>query len=96
MTLWHGRFGADTADAVMAYSASLDFDRALAADDLAGSRAHVRGLRQAGLVTEEEERNLLDALDQVAKELEDGTFQFGPGDEDIHTAVETAGDRAGR
>jgi argininosuccinate lyase len=88
MTLWHGRFDAVTADAVMAYSVSLDFDQALAADDLLGSRAHVRGLRHAGLVTEEEERNLLGALDQVAAELEAETFEFGPGDEDIHTAVE--------
>ncbi len=88
MTLWHGRLGTDTAEAVMAYSVSLDFDRALAPDDLAGSRAHVRGLRRADLITPEEEATVLAALDQVAEELEQGTFDFQPGDEDIHTAVE--------
>jgi argininosuccinate lyase len=88
MTLWHGRLGTDTADAVMAYSVSLDFDRALAADDLTGSRAHVRGLRRAGLLSDEEETSLLGALDRVAEELERGTFEFQVADEDIHTAVE--------
>ena len=88
MTLWHGRMGSDTADAVMSYSVSLDFDRALAVDDLAGSRAHVRGLRRAGLVTDDEEKALLGALDRVAEELAADTFEFQPADEDIHTAVE--------
>ena len=50
MTLWHGRFGGGTADAVMEYSVSLHYDRRLAVDDLAGSRAHVRGLGRGGLL----------------------------------------------
>ena len=35
MTLWEGRLGG-TADEVMAFTASLPYDRRLAADDLAG------------------------------------------------------------
>jgi argininosuccinate lyase len=76
------------ADAVMAYSASIEFDRALVEEDLDGSRAHVRGLGRAGLVTPEEESAMLDALDRVADELASGTFTFHAADEDIHTAVE--------
>jgi len=49
MTLWEGRLRG-TADEVMAFTVSLPFDRRLAADDLAGSRAHVRGLRRAGVL----------------------------------------------
>ncbi len=88
MTLWHGRLGVGTADAVMAYSSSLDYDRRLAPDDLAGSRAHVRGLGRGGLLGDDEVTELLDALDQIGVELAEGTFAFAPGDEDIHTAVE--------
>ncbi len=88
MTLWHGRFTTGTADAVMEYSSSLHYDRALAADDLAGSRAHVRGLGRGGLLDADEVGRLLDALGQVERELESGEFTFAPGDEDIHTAVE--------
>jgi argininosuccinate lyase len=54
MTLWHGRLGDGTADAVMDYSSSLHFDRVLAFDDLVGSRAHVRGLGRGGLLGDDE------------------------------------------
>ena len=43
-TLWHGRFEGGPDAALMAYTASLPFDRRLWRDDIAGSRAHVRGL----------------------------------------------------
>jgi argininosuccinate lyase len=88
MTLWHGRLGGGTADVVMDYSSSLHYDRQLAHDDLAGSRAHVRGLARGGLLTADEVVELLAALDQVETELESGVFQFAPDDEDIHTSVE--------
>ncbi len=88
MTLWHGRLGGETAEEVMAFSVSLHYDRKLAADDLDGSRAHVRGLVRAGILTDEEGEQVLGALDQVEQELDDGSFEFAPDDEDIHTAVE--------
>jgi argininosuccinate lyase len=87
-TLWHGRFGRGPADELMAYTASLPFDRRLAADDIAGSRAHVRGLHKVGLLDDDELVAVLAALDSVAMELELGTFAFQPSDEDVHTAVE--------
>ena len=88
MTLWHGRLGGGTASEVMALSASLPFDRILAPDDLAGSRAHVRGLGRGGILDETEVATLITALDQVEAELASGTFAFAEDDEDIHTAVE--------
>ncbi|HEY2815319.1 MAG TPA: argininosuccinate lyase [Acidimicrobiales bacterium] len=87
-TLWHGRFEDAPSSELMAFSESLHFDRRLADDDLAGSRAHVRGLVRAGIVTNAEADAILGALDKVAVELSDGTFVFEPTDEDIHTAVE--------
>jgi argininosuccinate lyase len=88
MTLWHGRLGQDTAGEVMDFSSSLGVDKELALDDLAGSRAHVRGLGKAGLLDEAEVVALLAALDQVESELTSGTFVFEADDEDIHTSVE--------
>jgi argininosuccinate lyase len=88
MTLWHGRFGGGPADELLAFTVSLPFDRRLAADDLVGSRAHVRGLQRAGILTDEELAVILAGLDRVEQELADGTFAFAPGDEDIHTAIE--------
>lgn len=88
MTLWHGRFGEGPAEELLAYTVSLPFDRRLAADDLAGSRAHVRGLVRGGLFDGDEAAAVLAALDQVDEELASGAFAFAPSDEDIHTAVE--------
>jgi len=89
VTLWQGRFGGSTpSDELLAFTSSLSFDRRLAMDDLAGSRAHVRGLARGGLVTADEAQMLMAALDRVTEEMRAGSFVFQPGDEDIHTAVE--------
>ncbi len=87
-TLWHGRFEGGPADDLMAFTVSLPFDRQLAADDLDGSRAHVRGLVRVGLLSDAEGADVLAALDQVATELAEERFMFADTDEDIHTAVE--------
>jgi argininosuccinate lyase len=86
--LWRGRFGEGPAEELLAFCESLSFDTRLAADDLAGSRAHVNMLARVGLITEEERAVIGTALARVEAELEAGTFKFLPLDEDIHTAVE--------
>lgn len=86
--LWHGRFASGPADALMAYTASLRFDQRLGPDDIAGSRAHVRGLAHVGLLTEAERDAVIQALDRTESELAEGSFEFQSSDEDIHTAVE--------
>src|SRR5437016_7243229 len=88
MSLWKERFRVAPAEQVVAFTESLSFDRRLAGDDLAGSRAHVRGLERAGILTAGERESLLGAFDQVGDELEGGRFAFSEGDEDIHTAIE--------
>jgi argininosuccinate lyase len=88
MSLWKDRFGVKPADRVVAFTESLSFDVRLADDDLVGSRAHVRGLERAGILTTVERDALLGALDQVGEELKTGRFVFDEGDEDVHTAIE--------
>jgi argininosuccinate lyase len=86
--LWHGRFADAPADALLAFTSSLAFDRRLAGDDIVGSRAHVAMLARVGLLTDDEAAKVTNALDTVEKELGEGTFSFAPTDEDIHTAIE--------
>ena len=74
--LWHGRFAGGPAEALMAYTVSLPFDRVLATDDIGGSRAHVAGLVAAGIYTPDEAGEVLAALDAVAAELAEGRFSF--------------------
>ncbi|MFM8266741.1 MAG: argininosuccinate lyase [Ilumatobacteraceae bacterium] len=86
--LWHGRFDRGPADELMAYTESLEFDRLLWADDIAGSLAHVTMLVEVGLLDADEGRQVVDALHVAAAELGEGIFEFRPSDEDIHTAIE--------
>jgi argininosuccinate lyase len=86
--LWHGRFAEAPADELLAFTSSLAFDRRLAGDDIAGSRAHVAMLAGVGLLTDDEAAAITIALDAADKELTEGTFVFAPTDEDIHTAIE--------
>jgi len=86
--LWHGRIAGAPSDALWELSASLEFDRALAPDDVAGSLAHVRMLAAVGLLDADEKVAVVDALTTVEQELHDDTFVFMGTDEDIHTAVE--------
>ncbi|MBW3670022.1 MAG: argininosuccinate lyase [Actinobacteria bacterium] len=88
MTLWSGRFGEGPSDELLAFTVSLPFDKRLALDDLAGSRAHVRGLARGGILRDDEVGILLTALDRVQEEMASDAFKFQPGDEDIHTAIE--------
>jgi argininosuccinate lyase len=88
MTLWKGRISTGMAEAVATFTVSLPFDKVLAPDDLAGSRAHVKGLGKVGILTDGEVTELLDTLDLVEEEFATGAFVFVEGDEDIHTAVE--------
>lgn len=87
-TLWSGRFDSGPAQALWEYSESLSYDRRLAGDDIAGSRAHVKGLKRAGLLSGEDADAILAALDQAWSEIEAGEFDFDRGDEDIHSAIE--------
>ena len=86
--LWAGGFSGAPDPGMWAYTSSLAVDRRLWRQDVAGSRAHVRGLVGAGVLEAGEGKLLLDGLAQVAGELESGRFAFSDGDEDVHSAVE--------
>jgi len=89
VTLWQGRFGDEgPSDELLAFTVSLPFDRRLAADDLAGSRAHVRGLARVGVVSDADAAIILAALDRIGEEMAAATFRYEAGDEDVHTAIE--------
>jgi argininosuccinate lyase len=85
---WGGRFRQDTDPAVERFSASIDFDRALAHYDLRLSGAHAAMLRQVGLLSDDDAASLERGLAQIGAELEAGRFPFDPALEDIHMNIE--------
>jgi len=71
-----------------ALNASIGFDWRLGPYDIAQSRAHARMLAAQGIIAADDGDALLAALDEVARELDEGRFPFADDDEDIHMAVE--------
>jgi len=69
-------------------NASIGFDWRLGPYDLEQSRAHARMLAATGIVSTQDRDQLLNGLDRVEEELDNGTFEFLPDDEDIHMAIE--------
>lgn len=88
ISLWGGRFAGAPDQALARLSVSTHFDWRLAPDDIAGSRAHVRALRQVGLLDDEQFQGLLEALDVLEADVISGKFLPTEADEDVHTALE--------
>ncbi|REC58913.1 argininosuccinate lyase [Rhodosalinus sediminis] len=99
--MWGGRFAAGP-DAVMeAINASIGFDQRLAAQDIAGSRAHAAMLAATGILSHSDAEAIREGLLTVLSEIEGGDFAFSPALEDIHMNVEArlkeiVGEAAGR
>lgn len=87
-SLWGGRFSAKPAELMQAINVSLDVDRRLWPQDLAGSRAHCRMLIAQGIIPETDGASILEGLDRIEAELGDGSFPFRAEFEDIHMNVE--------
>ena len=86
--LWDKGF--DTSALVEEYTVGNDqeLDLRLARYDVEGSLAHIRMLETIGLLTAEELAVLVEGLEQIAREIEEGKFEIEPTSEDIHSQVE--------
>ena len=100
-TMWGGRFSEAPDRIMQEINSSIDFDRALAAHDIAGSRAHARMLADQGIISADDAARIVAGLDQIADEIAAGRFSFSRALEDIHMNVESRlaeliGEPAGR
>jgi argininosuccinate lyase len=86
--MWGGRFSEKPAELMQAINVSIGFDKRLAAQDLAGSRAHAAMLLKAGVLSSEDEAAIQNGLAAIAAEIEAGAFPFREEFEDIHMNVE--------
>ena len=75
-TMWGGRFAAGP-DAIMeAINASIGFDKRMAAQDIAGSRAHAAMLAATGIVQDSDAKAMREGLLTILSEIESGDFEF--------------------
>jgi len=99
--MWGGRFAAGPSAVMQEINASIDVDKRLYREDIAGSLAHAAMLADRGIIAKEDGAAIAEGLETIRAEIEGGTFKFDAALEDIHTNIEVRlkaliGDAAGR
>ena len=88
MKLWGGRFTKETNQLVHNFNASLPFDQKFYAEDIKGSIAHVTMLAKQGILTQQEKEEIIQGLNGIKEDIDQGNLAFGSEHEDIHSFIE--------
>ena len=86
--LWGGRLTKETDQLVYNFDASISFDKRFYEQDIRGSIAHVTMLAKQGILTEDEKKQIIDGLNGIREDVENGTLEITDKYEDIHSFVE--------
>ena len=86
--MWKGRFSLDTSSLVQLFGESISYDWRLFAHDIAGSIAHARAQKCAGLLSDEEFSKIEGGLLEIKADIISGNFEFKTSLEDIHMNIE--------
>jgi len=87
--LWGGRFKESTNKLVEEFTESVSYDKRLAPYDVAGSVAHVKMLEKQGILTKEESDKIIEGLNRILREVEEGRFNWKKELEDVHMNIES-------
>jgi len=82
------RFAQATDAFVEVFTASVDFDRRMAPQDIQGSIAHATMLSACGILTEQERNAIIAGLTQISEEIAKGKFVWSVKQEDVHMNIE--------
>jgi argininosuccinate lyase len=86
--MWKGRFRQAPSSLLKTYSESVSFDWRLYREDIRGSIAHARALRNAGILKAEEFESIESGLLSIRDDIDAGRFVFDPELEDVHMNIE--------
>ena len=86
--LWGGCFSKSTDEMINDFQASIDFDKRMYNEDIAGSIAHATMLAKAGIISEADKDVIVAGLKDIYKKIEAGNFSFEVALEDIHMNIE--------
>jgi argininosuccinate lyase len=85
---WSARFSEPVSDLVKRYTASVFFDKRLAAFDIQGSLAHAEMLAAQGIITNADRAEIERGMAQISEEIAAGTFEWLLDLEDVHLNIE--------
>ncbi|MCK9507253.1 MAG: argininosuccinate lyase [Pigmentiphaga sp.] len=85
---WSARFSEPVSDLVKRYTASVDFDKRLAAFDIEGSLAHADMLCAAGILSQADLQAIQQGMQTILAEIQNGQFEWSIDLEDVHLNIE--------
>ena len=86
--MWGGRFSKSTDEMINEFQASINFDKRMYHEDIAGSIAHATMLAKCGIITDEDRDKIVAGLKDILQKIEEGNFEFSVDLEDIHMNIE--------
>ena len=86
--LWGGRFAKTTDEMINEFQASIQFDRRMYREDIAGSIAHAAMLAKIGMISETDRAAIETGLRDILGQIDRGAFAFSVALEDIHMNIE--------
>ncbi|MXO32873.1 argininosuccinate lyase [Apibacter sp. B2912] len=88
MKLWEKGIPTDQRIDLFTVGNDRELDIVLAKYDVLGSLAQTKMLYQVGLITENEKKDLLQALNEILTDIENHTFKIEENFEDVHSKIE--------
>lgn len=88
MQLWKGRFKKELSKTTNDFNSSIPFDSRMYREDIEGSIAHAAMLGKCGIITEEQSAHIIEGLNSILNDIENGSLKIDMEAEDIHTFVE--------
>lgn len=85
---WGGRFDCPPDTLLQKFTDSQHYDRELYHEDILASKAHAKMCGKQGIIAEEEAEKLINALEQIEKEIDSGQFTWKESLEDVHMNIE--------
>ncbi|MEG1646712.1 MAG: argininosuccinate lyase [Clostridia bacterium] len=86
--LWDGRFSKAIDSKVNDFNSSLAFDCKMYTEDINGSVAHATMLAKCNIITTDEGNIIVEALNKILADINNGTLKFDNNAEDIHSFIE--------
>ena len=87
--IWGGRFSGGPSQLMQDINASIDYDKTLYTQDIAGSIAHATMLAAQNIISQSDRDAIISGLTQINADINDGRFIFSSELEDIHMNIET-------
>jgi len=88
MKLWGGRFIEKESKLMEDFNSSLSFDKRLYYEDVMGSIAHVKMLAKCSILTNDESVNIVNGLNSILSDIQEGKLKIEGDFEDIHSFME--------